>query len=79
MWRDGAIRDYAPYTPTAIFVSQYLPFWGQYVRSIHSWAPDGSAFTYAAATESGDSVFIQRLSADEPEAVGPGSISQWLS
>ncbi len=78
VWTGGEITDYPPYVPTSTFVSQYLQFWGQYVRSTHTWAPDGSAFTYAATTDDGDAVFIQRLGSDPPDQIAPGSVSQWL-
>lgn len=75
---EGSERTYSPFAPTATFVNEYLTFWGQYVRTVQTWAPDGSAFVFAAQTQGADTIFIQNLDEPEPQQLVPGSMAQWL-
>lgn len=78
-WEDGALaRTFGGFVPTATFVNEYLAFWGQYVRTTRSWAPDGQAFVYAAAVDGIDGVFVQRIDSDAPDRLVDGSMAQWL-
>ncbi len=69
---------FEPFTPTAMFVNEYLVFWGQYVRTVRLWSPSGDAFVFPAATASEEAVYVQRLDQDGPERVTDGSMAQWL-
>jgi TolB protein len=74
----AAEASYDAFTPTTTFVTEYLAFWGQYVRTVRLWSPAGDAFVYPAATPSLESIFLQRLDAQEPERLVTGSMAQWL-
>jgi hypothetical protein len=80
VWRsDGTLEhSFGPITPTATFVSEYLPFWGQYVRTVRTWSPRSDAFVFAARTAEEDVIHIQNLNADRPQRLAPGSMAQWL-
>jgi WD40 repeat protein len=69
---------FEPFTPTRMFVNEYLAFWGQYVRTVRLWSPSGDAFVFPASTPTEDVVLLQRLDADVPERVVAGSMAQWL-
>ncbi len=78
VWDGSGSRLYATVTPTTSFANSYLPFWDQYSHSHRLWAPDGSAFAYAAIDENGrPSVWVQPLDADEPVRVASGDIVFW--
>lgn len=76
VWDGSAATAYPTYRPTATFVTQYLPFWAQYTRTITQWAPDGSGFAYAAAADGGETVMVQPLGG-EPRDVGEGQMVIW--
>lgn len=41
-------RPLTSFTPSTLFVNQYLPFFDQYLRSHRVWAPDGRALVFSA-------------------------------
>lgn len=73
-----AEASFEPFTPTRMFVNEYLAFWGQYVRTVRLWSPSGDAFVFPASTPSEDVVFLQRVETGAPERVVAGSMAQWL-
>ena len=75
VWNDGEIVAYSTSTPTVVFFNRYLFYWGQYDRSHSLWAPDSSAFTFAAVDGDTDYVFVQRLDESLPGRVAPGSVA----
>lgn len=77
VWDNGTVEDYFRAVPTGTFFSRYLIFWGQYVRSMSVWAPDSSAFVFAAIDRGDDYVFLQRLEDEFPTLVAPGSVASF--
>ncbi|CAN5896727.1 hypothetical protein BH23ACT5_BH23ACT5_07790 [soil metagenome] len=78
VWDGSVVNDYPGFLPSGVFLTQYLPFWSQYIRSITQWAPDSGAFTYAAAGEDESSmVWIQPLDGERREA-GAGEMVTWV-
>jgi TolB protein len=75
IWDGEEVDRFAPFEPTDVFVSQYLPFWSQYVRTITQWAPDGGAFAYADGSDQ-PTVWIQPREG-ERRAMGPGAMVSW--
>lgn len=75
IWDGEETVEYEPFEPSAVFVGEYLPFWSQYVRTITQWAPDGSAFAYADASEE-PTVWIQPVDGERREA-GRGVMVTW--
>ncbi len=77
---DGETTFSTPrFTPTLVFVRDYLQFFEQYAQSIRLWAPDGSAFTYAGTSETGEQgIWVQPARADaEPVLVAGGVFAAW--
>lgn len=75
VWDGQETSTYPPYEPTGVFVTQYLPFWSQYTRTITQWAPDGSAFAYAAAGED-PTVWVQPREGERRD-MGRGAMVTW--
>lgn len=79
VWDGAEVTEYPGYAPTATYLSEYLPFWNQYSRTLTQWAPDGSAFAYAEAAEGGEgTVWIQPL-AGERTGRGEGTFVSWAA
>lgn len=79
VWDGNEVTELDRFLPSATLLSDYLPFFDQYDRSIDVWAPDGSAFVYVGTDERGDSgVWVQTLEpGSEPVLVGPGVFAVW--
>ena len=75
VYQDGAITAYPGITPSENFLRSYIPFWNQYGHSHTLWAPDSSAFVYAAANRGDDYVFLQLLQEKRPVLLGAGSMA----
>lgn len=75
VYQDGAITAYPSITPSENFLRSYIPFWNQYGHSHTLWAPDSSAFVYAAADRGEDYVFLQPLKEERPVLLGAGSMA----
>jgi TolB protein len=78
VWDGDEIRTYGRMIPTALFLSQYLPFADQYAQNMQFWSPDGSAFVYTGLREDGQrGVWVQRLEAETPDFVADGLVATW--
>lgn len=75
-WDGESVTRYEGIVPSPRFVAEYLPFWSQYIRSVTQWAPDGSAFAYAAIDESGPGIWVHPLGG-ESERVADGDMVVW--
>lgn len=75
VWDGDETVEYQAFQPTAVFVTQYLPFWSQYARTVTQWAPDGSGFAYADGNEE-PIIWVQPLDGERREA-GPGVMVTW--
>ena len=75
VYESGNITHYQDMIPTYTFFNAYLFFWGQYDLSHSLWAPDSSAFVYAAFDRNANLVFLQRLDEELPILLGPGSMA----
>ncbi|MDE0370499.1 MAG: hypothetical protein OXI84_10210 [bacterium] len=75
VYQDGSITSYPGIAPTENFLRSYIPFWNQYGHSHTLWAPDSSAFVYAASDQGDDYVFLQPLEEERPLRLGAGSMA----
>lgn len=75
VWDGEKATEFPAYLPTGVFLTQYLPFWSQYARTITQWSPDSSAFAYADASDEA-AVWIQPLTG-ERRSMGPGEMVTW--
>lgn len=78
VWDGSNLRRYPGYIPTATLANQYLPFWGQFVRSITAWSPGSDAFTYVDGAEGDGVVMLQLVEADEPVELVPGEFAGFV-
>jgi TolB protein len=74
----GAEPVGVPFLPSPRYLSEYLPFFGQYAQTMTFWSPDGRSFAFPALIGSRDGIYVQELEADEPSlVVEDGSIVAW--
>lgn len=76
VWDGATVDDYPGFVPTRMLVTQYLPFWAQYTRTITQWSPDSSAFAYADGRGDAGQVWVQPLEG-EAEGVAEGEMVIW--
>ncbi len=77
VWDGSVAVEHPGFLPTRVFLSQYLPFWFQYARSVTQWSPDGTAFAYAAVGDDGvGRIWVQPL-AGERRDLGEGEMVTW--
>ncbi len=66
------------FTPSAVSVAQYLPFFAQYAQSATGWSPNSIAFAFAGSIDAVSGIFIHVLG-ETPQSVyvGPGDYVTW--
>jgi Tol biopolymer transport system component len=79
VWEDGSSFTTGRFVPSLVFSRDYLQFFEQYAQSMSLWSPDGSAFVYAAESESGETgVWIQPATSDAaPVHLADGVFATW--
>jgi TolB protein len=78
VWDGTASTPYAAIVPSRTFLQSYLVFFDQYARSMSIWAPDSSAFAYAAVDPvQGNTIWVQALDETEPQQVSRGVFVTW--
>jgi hypothetical protein len=74
VWDGEDIDSYPGFAPSVALVTEYLPFWDQYLRTLSLWSPAGDAF----AVPSGEgNILVQELSEPSFRVVGPGTFASW--
>jgi len=77
-WDGTARREFSTFTPSLLYLREYLPFFDQYTRSQTPWAPDSTAFAYAGTHQDGRAgVWVQDLDGGEPLLVAEGDMVSW--
>ncbi|HUO46790.1 MAG TPA: hypothetical protein VM470_08155 [Acidimicrobiia bacterium] len=74
VWDDAGTVDFPGFVPSVPFLTQYLPFWDQYARSLSLWSPAGDAFVIP---DGNGQLLVQHLDQPEPENVTPGIFASW--
>lgn len=64
------------FTPTPLFVGQFLPFFDQYALSHSVWAPDSSAVVLPMFSEAGPQIVVVPLEG-ERTVLGSGEMPFW--
>ncbi len=79
VWEAGDVTTLTRWDPTGAFLQRYIAFADQYVEQPRLWAPDGSAFAYAARNSTGsDTVFVMGLDpAVDPVELDSASVGFW--
>ena len=65
------------HSPTLSVLQDYAPFFTQYAQSTTPWAPDGSAFAFAAESPDGAGRIVVQEVDGEPIVVGEGVYVTW--
>lgn len=79
LFDDGESSTMSPtFTPTPVFVQNYLPFADQYNHSSTWWSPDSQAFVWTSASADGARVWVDVIADDSPPAVvANGDLAFW--
>ena len=79
VWGERRSVSFGRFVPSPTMLLEYLRFFDQYAQSTTLWAPDGSAFTYAGASENGeDGIWVQSLVEGAAAVrVAPGVMANW--
>ncbi len=72
----GRTRLLTAFSPTPLFVTQFLPFFDQYALSHSVWSPESDALVLPMLGESGSQVVVVPLEG-EPEVLAAGETPFW--
>lgn len=72
----GLIRELGRFTPSPLFLNQYLPFFDQYARSHRLWSPASDALVMPVL-EAGRSVLTVYGLDGSVRTLGPGDMPAW--
>lgn len=72
----GRSRLLATFTPTPLFLDQFLPFFDQYALSHAIWSPDSRALVLPMQGRQGAEVVVVPLTG-KPVAIAPGEMPFW--
>ncbi|MEM6429816.1 MAG: hypothetical protein AAF708_11290 [Deinococcota bacterium] len=64
------------FTPTRVFMSQFVPFFDQYALSHRVWSPSSDALTFAVAADGQAQIAVLPL-AGEPRLIAGGTMPFW--
>lgn len=75
----GLAQQRLVFHPTAIYLTQFLPFFDQYALSHNVWAADGSALVLPVGgdTSREDKIYVVPVGDERPFAVAGGNIAFW--
>ena len=74
--KTGNDRLLLPFTPTPLFVDQFLPFFDQYALSHRVWSPDSTALVLPLQSPDGPKVVVVPLSG-KPNVLAAGEMPFW--
>lgn len=67
-----------PFQPSPTFLSDYVPFFGQFAQGMSLWSPDGRSFAYPGLIGDRAGIWVQDLEADDPALVlKDGAVVAW--
>ena len=72
----GLIRELGRFTPSPLFLNQYLPFFDQYARSHRLWSPASDALV-VPVIEGGASVLVLYGLDGSVRSLAPGDMPAW--
>jgi TolB protein len=78
VWDGQSSQTFVAFTPSPVYLQDYLPFFDQYSRSHTAWAPSSGSFAYAGTDGGGrPGVWVQHLTDASPVHVAPGEMVSW--
>ncbi len=74
----GEYRTLAPYVPSVLDQSAYLPFYDQYAQSQNRWEPEAQAMVFAGTVGNTSGVWVELIEGDfGPFLVAEGDYATW--
>lgn len=73
----GDVRELARFTPSPLFVTQYLPFFDQYARSHRLWSPASDALVLPVVDATGGRVLRVYGVDGSARTLAPGDMPAW--
>ncbi len=73
----GTVRPLGVFTPSPLFVAQYLPFFDQYARSHRLWSPASDALVLPALDDDGVPTLVYFGVDGEVRPLVPGDLPAW--
>lgn len=73
----GTGRHLTTFTPTILFLAQFLPFFDQYALSHRLWSPDSDALVLPMQDNGINRIFVVPASGGRVRALAEGSIAFW--
>ncbi|MDW8317755.1 MAG: hypothetical protein RMN53_07935, partial [Anaerolineae bacterium] len=77
----GQVRTLTTFQPTAVFITQFIPFFDQYALSHRLWSPAGDALVLPMVDDQGqEGIYVVSASGDaagERRRVADGSMAFW--
>ncbi|MCB8944171.1 MAG: PD40 domain-containing protein [Ardenticatenaceae bacterium] len=67
----------AEFTPTFIFLSQFLPFFDQYALSHRLWSPDSNALVLPMQVQDEPHIFVVPVGGGQPQDIAVGDMAFW--
>jgi hypothetical protein len=79
VWDGRSVKPVgSAFIPSATFLRDYAPFYGQFAQAMTPWSPDGAAFAFAGSIGDRAGIWVQELRADEPTLVlEGGAVVSW--
>jgi TolB protein len=74
---DGSPRRILNFTPTDLFVFQFLPYFDQYALSHRLWSPTSDALVIPAVASGQPQILVVALEGFSPVALANGSLAFW--
>ncbi len=65
------------FQPTALFLSQFLPFFDQYALSHRLWSPDSQSLVIPMVDNGAERIVVVPVSGIEPRPIAEGEIGFW--
>jgi TolB protein len=73
----GTVQPLGVFTPSPLFVAQYLPFFDQYARSHRLWSPDSEALVFPALDDDGVPTLVRFGVDGDARPLVPGDLPAW--
>lgn len=77
VWEDGVTTPGPVFTPSAGWITEFLPFFDQYAQSMRLWAPDSTAYTFAGRIDEETGIWVVSADGGEPVRIIDGSWVSW--
>jgi TolB protein len=73
----GQQRRLAEFTPTAVFLGQFLPYFDQYALSHRIWSPDSNAIVFPVFEDGRSQIAVAPLSQEGVALIADGASAFW--